>query len=252
MATSGLSGEHSQSRVRELALAAGIGLAGYLTTQLGAATIGSIIGLVTISAFQLEGTLGAYPGIVVGFGAGALIFVALYFALSRHDWSYIDLRWPSTRDLAYTVGALGLLIVALIGISQLFELLGVAPSTHGIEQDAREGDPTVLLFLIPLTILVIGPAEELVFRNIVQKRLGESISMWGAITVTSVIFAVVHFGAYATSESLAEIGGSLGVVFLLSIVLGWSYAKTQNILVPSIAHGVYNALQFGVLYLTIA
>ena len=252
MALSGGLDEQPRARAREMAMAAGIGIAGYLTTQLGAATVGSLIAVVTVGLIPLEGTLAAYPGIVVGFGAGALIFAGVYFAYSKHDWSYIDLEMPSQRDVAYTVGALGLLVVALIGISQLFEILGVAPSSHGIEQDAREGDPALLLALIPLTILIIGPAEELVFRNIVQKRLGESISRWGAIVATSVIFAVVHFQAYATSESLPEIVGSLGVVFLLSMVLGWSYMKTENIVVPSVAHGVYNALQFGLLYVQIA
>lgn len=252
MATTGTRGDQSRSRLREVTLTAGIGLAGYLAMQLGGVVFGNAVALVTIVVLPVEGLLAGFPGIIVGSGIGAAIFVAGYIARSRHDWSFIDVAMPSGRDLAYAVGVIGVLLVALIGVSQVLEVLGVEPSPHDIEQTARDGDPRLLLLLIPLTILVIGPAEEVLFRNILQKRLSETISVGGAIAATSVLFALVHLPAYATSDSLLQIGSSLGVVFVLSILLGYSYVKTQNIVVPSIAHGVFNAFQFGILYLQIA
>ena len=38
-------------------------------------------------------------------------------------------------------------------------------------------------------------------------------------------------------------------VFALSLLLGWVYARTENLVVPIFVHGAFNAIQFGALYL---
>jgi len=65
-----------------------------------------------------------------------------------------------------------------------------------------------------------------------------------------VIFARIHITAYA-GGSPAQVVGSLGIVFTLSVLLGWIYARTEKLLVPALVHGVYNAIQFGWLYVEI-
>ena len=41
----------------------------------------------------------------------------------------------------------------------------------------------------------------------------------------------------------------LGVVFALALVLGATYELTDNLVVPALIHGAYNAVQFGIQYL---
>jgi membrane protease YdiL (CAAX protease family) len=41
------------------------------------------------------------------------------------------------------------------------------------------------------------------------------------------------------------------LVFVLSTLLGLSYLKTENLLVPILIHGAFNAIQFLTLYIEI-
>ena len=108
-------------------------------------------------------------------------------------------------------------------------------------------NPIFLLALVPLSFLAIAPGEELVFRNIVQKYLYEAFSRRTAVLVASVAFAAVHFQQYASPNPVATLT-TLCIVFSLSLVLGWTYYRTENLYVPIFVHGAFNAIQFAGLY----
>lgn len=182
-------------------------------------------------------------------GVGMATGAAAYLHWSDRSFSFIDLKRLRLRDVGYTVGGLVALFVAVIAISLVTEYLGVSASEHGIVESVEEGDADVLLLLVPLSILVIGPGEELLFRNVVQKHLYDTFTRRAAILVASVIFAIVHVPAYATgAQDPLAIATSIVVIFVLSLLLGWIYHRTENIIVPSLVHGCYNAILFGSLY----
>ena len=179
------------------------------------------------------------------------ITVALgYLNGSDRGLSFVDLRWPDTRDIVYCVGGLVVLLVTLFVGAELIELLGLPSSEHSIVQTAREDDPDVLLWLIPLSVLLVGPGEELLYRNVIQKSLYDPFSRTGAVVVTSVLFASIHFSAYATAGLLETIG-SLVLIVPLSIILGVAFARTENVLVPALIHGAFNAFQYAALYVAV-
>jgi membrane protease YdiL (CAAX protease family) len=182
----------------------------------------------------------------VGMALGTVVVAGGYLAVTDRDRSFIDVRRPTLRDLGWTVGGLVVLFGTLFAISLLLQSVGVESADHSTAQQAQE-NPEMLLALIPLAILIIGPFEELLYRNVIQKSLYERFSRFGAVAVGSVIFASVHALAYGTSSPGAVIA-SLGTIFGLSIVLGTIYERTDNLLVPALIHGVYNALLFTNLY----
>ncbi|MEY7850605.1 lysostaphin resistance A-like protein [Natrarchaeobius sp. A-rgal3] len=182
-------------------------------------------------------------GMAVGTGAVAVG----YLVFRGYGLSYIDVRLPTKRDVLWTVGGIFVIFGALFAISALFYTTGVESSDHGTAQQAQE-NPEILLVLIPASLLVIGPFEELLYRNVIQKALYAPFSRFGAVVVGSVIFALVHTQAYWTAGT-GQLVASLGVVFGLSIVLGVIYERTENLVVPALIHGVYNAILFGNLYL---
>ncbi len=153
---------------------------------------------------------------------------------------------PTARDVAWTVGGLFVLFGALFAISMLFQTTGVESADHGTTQQAQE-NPEILLVLIPAAILIIGPFEELLYRNVIQKALYGTFSRYGAVVVGSVIFSIVHTQAYWTAGP-GQVVASLGTIFGLSIVLGTIYERTDNLVVPALVHGVYNAILFANLY----
>ncbi|WP_254864263.1 CPBP family intramembrane glutamic endopeptidase [Halovivax gelatinilyticus] len=179
------------------------------------------------------------------FGIGTVTIGVLVW--TGRDGSFIDLSVPSVRDLGYVVGGVLAIVAAAIAINTLLGATGTEGTDHSSFERAA-GAPELLLVLAVASIVVIGPFEELLFRNVIQKSLYEYFSRPGAIVVASVPFAVVHASAYAggtVGQSLV----SLGVVGSLSILLGTLYERTDNLLVPALVHGLYNAYVFYTAYL---
>jgi hypothetical protein len=187
-----------------------------------------------------------------GVGLGAVAVGAL--VAQGDDSSYLDTARPDVRDLGYAVvGILGMLFVLWL-ISTSYDAFGIESAQSTIEQQAREmANPVFLLALIPLSWLVIGPAEELVFRNIVQKSFYDTFSPAGAIGVSSLIFTVVHVPQYGSNAPNAVVLlSTLASIFVLSLLLGIIYYRTENLIVSSFVHGSFNAVQFLALYLSLS
>jgi len=100
--------------------------------------------------------------------------------------------------------------------------------------------------MIPVSILVVGPVEEYLFRGFIN---GGLLSMskgknWVLLAVvSSVMFASVH-AYYAVTYGVASI-----LVFVSLITLGLAMSITYywsggNILGPALIHGVYDATAF--------
>ena len=181
-------------------------------------------------------------------GAGTLTVVALYLALSDRDLAFLDLRAPGLRGLAYAGGGALAILGGNLAIGLAFQRYGVESASHSIIRTA-EADPTVLLVLLPLSYLIIAPGEELLYRNVIQKSLRESFSPVAAVVVASVIFAAVHLPAYSNpDQSLLATVNTLVIIFVLAVILGSIYERTENVVVPILAHGTFNAVAFAVTY----
>ncbi len=250
-----------ERRLRNILIAVLLGGAGYVVVN--AASFLQTAGNALVDAASSPGAL---SGLLQGLGnalldlafivqAGFLwllgipALIGLYVYAFDQDWSFIDVSLPRLRDFGYIIAGLLAIILLLLLLSQVFQAVGANPSEHGIEQQAQQ-NPELLLYMIPIAILLIGPYEELIYRNLVQKHLYRVFSKRNAVLVASVIFALFHYQAYATG-AVSSIALSLVMVFALSTVLGAVYAKTENIVVPAIVHGFYNAIAFSVMYLNI-
>jgi len=111
-------------------------------------------------------------------------------------------------------------------------------------------NPELLLLLIPASLLLIGPGEELLFRGVVQARIRERFSRVPGIAIASLFFAALHI--------VALVGGSLvgnlvvvSILFGTATVFGVAYEYADNIVVPSLIHGLYNATLFTILYVSL-
>ncbi|PCR92446.1 CPBP family intramembrane glutamic endopeptidase [Natrinema ejinorense] len=221
-----------------------VGIAGLLATPV-------VIAILAIPIVPLLEPLSTFEEAVftqVSMAIGAMLVTAGYLAMTDRDLSFIDLRRPTLRELGWILGGLFVLFGALFAISTLMQSAGVESADHSTTQRAQD-NPELMLILAPLAILIIGPFEELLYRNVIQKSLYETFSRPGAVAVASVIFAAVHVLAYATA-GIGAVIASLGTIFGLSIVLGTIYERTDNLLVPALIHGVYNAVTFVSLYFT--
>lgn len=185
---------------------------------------------------------------VVEYLGYALVAVGFVYVTHR-GWSYFDFAWPSGRELGYVAGGVvGSLVIWAVGTAAITGL-GLPAADHALFDPTDDTDPSLLLLLIPLVLFVNGPVEELLYRNVVQKYLAERFSTLTAVGIASAIFALAHLPAYFTANP-AEIGVTLGLLFVVSCLWGAFYAHTRSLVVVSAIHGLYNAVLLGMVYAT--
>jgi hypothetical protein len=90
-----------------------------------------------------------------------------------------------------------------------------------------------------ITAILLAPAaEELLFRGILYPTVKQSgyprLALWG----TSMVFALIHL----------NLATFLPLTFL-AVVLTLLYERTNNLLAPITVHSLFNAANFGLLYL---
>lgn len=229
------------NRVRALLVGVVLSLCGLV-----GGVVVALAGVLALGAFGVDvfGSVLLYPVGTILQGLGFGLVVLGYFAISGR-WNLVRVGFPSLRDLGWTVvGVVGLLGTILV-IGAVFARLDVSTAQNQIEQVGAE-NPHVLLYMIPLAFLVIGPGEELLFRGAVQGVLNRSFGNLAAILFASALFAVAH--AAALVGSLGEAAAYVAVVFCLGAILGFVYERTENLVVPSLIHGAYDAIVFLSLY----
>lgn len=104
--------------------------------------------------------------------------------------------------------------------------VGTVPS-----QISQMSERPAVFFLFLMTGVVTQPIlEEILFRGILQKKLGGRI-WWIGIVISSVVFAFGHdYDTFLNSHLIS------------SLIYGTAYYLTNNIKVPIIIHSVQNLL----------
>ncbi|WP_380679416.1 CPBP family intramembrane glutamic endopeptidase [Salinigranum sp. GCM10025319] len=180
----------------------------------------------------------------VAFGGVALA----YLRLRGLTAAYLGVRLPSLQE----VGAIVVGYVVALGVAITGALVVAASGVEaGSNQAAEIGaqNPEVLLLLIPASLLLIGPGEELLFRGVVQNRLREAFGPVAAVALAAAIFAAIHFLALTGAANARLV--SIVVLFFPSLVFGAVYEFTENLVVPALVHGAYNATLFTLLYVAV-
>ncbi|MBK8880249.1 MAG: CPBP family intramembrane metalloprotease [Haliscomenobacter sp.] len=94
-------------------------------------------------------------------------------------------------------------------------------------------DPWELAFNVLTVGVVAALGEELVFRGVVQPKLGQLFrNEIAAVWFTALLFSTIHF----------QFAGFLPRM-VLGAVLGYLFLWTRNLWIPFIAHFAFNALQ---------
>ena len=210
-------------------------------------TVGGIVlgALLSVGPLVLGGTsLVALTVIVVLSEVGYALAGWLY--LRRWFDERIPLRIPTAREAVWTVGT----AVAMLGIGVAVTSLGTSLGVQlgRADQELLMSSPEMVLVLAVLSLVVIGPAEEYLFRGVIQRRLARSMRTPAAVVATSILFVIPH--------AIGYLGGAEGILLLsvapfsLAILMGFVYEKFDNLVVPILAHGIYNATLFLTTYFT--
>jgi membrane protease YdiL (CAAX protease family) len=232
------------SRPRAVVVAFAVGLAGFAVGLVVGLVAGLVLGLAGVS---LSPEALVALNLVVLQGTAFPLTALAYLRLRGKSLDYLRASLPSPRDLGLG-GAAGVAAAVMA-----FVLLTLVLTAGG--QPAERGDaellqqPTVLLVLLPLAILLIGPGEELLFRGVIQTTLREQFGAAAAIVVASFAFAPAHIIALTGSPSALLV--SMSLLFVPSLAFGAVYEYTDNLAAPSLAHGVYDVILFGLAYVSL-
>ncbi len=218
---------------------------------------------VTFLAFLLSvlvGVIFLVPLLFLGYGIGnTLVLVGITivgqigFLVVGYLYIYlrkikVPINPPSRSDLLHIGGGTILVLITAIVLSRVLLLFDLMPQS--VIEDIGKTDPTFLLILAILSIVLIAPAEELLFRGAIQGRLRQNFGPLPAILTASFLFGSLHLGNYDGGFLLPIIAGAFLIV-VIGLILGVLYKRTKNLLVPIFVHAVYNIVILVTSYLTL-
>lgn len=96
------------------------------------------------------------------------------------------------------------------------------------------------MFLVFIAAAVLAPiSEELYFRGFLYKAFRNKFSQGVGVALTSTIFGLLHFDLYRFVP-----------FFIAGVILNHIYEKYENILIPIIAHSLWNGIMVITFFLT--
>lgn len=161
--------------------------------------------------------------------------VVLYFSLKP----YIPLpegwfRLQGKRNwFIWGLGGYFAALPLMLGISLLNQQIwqGQGGSNPLLQTVLEEGDG-VALSIFFITAAIAAPIfEEILFRGFLLPSLTKYVPVWGAIGLSSLLFAIAHL-------SLSEVLP----LAVLGAVLGFVYTRSRSLLAPMMLHSLWNSV----------
>ncbi len=172
--------------------------------------------------------LGTYVTMSLG-GIGVLyLSIKPFFPLPKDWFNFNGLsRWFIWGIGGYLVALPSVVIISLIN-QNIWDGQG---GSNPLLSLALEGQDIVVLAIFYFTAAIAAPFyEEIMFRGFLLPSLTRYFPLWGAIGISSLIFAVAHLNL---SEVLP--------LTVLGIVLGIVYTRSRNLLSSMLLHSLWNS-----------
>ena len=162
-----------------------------------------------------------------------------FLALGEASLLVLGFLWAWLRSLPvhyrFDLEALGQAVVVAaafsIGNLALYHFskrLGYPSAVHAFfEQEVLPVLRHIRLLELVLLVLVVGAGEELFFRGVLQEEIG--------LLAASILFGVLH-GPSRPLWPLAIWATLMGILF------GILYQATENLVVPMLAHAIYDGV----------
>ncbi|MGH8934052.1 MAG: lysostaphin resistance A-like protein [Egibacteraceae bacterium] len=130
-------------------------------------------------------------------------------------------------------GIAGAVVITFVvggGLQLLLRYLGVEiPPVQEQLRDLATGPAAPIAAIAIVGLAPIG--EELLFRGMLFQSLQKPLRFWPAAIVSGVIFGIIHL------EPLVAV-----VTAILGVYLAWIFQRRGTLLVPIIAHSIFNLL----------
>ena len=195
-----------------------------------------LVGSLVLLAYQLlkgTGTELDAMGVIISSGLAGVVTIAVFLAAK---WAVVSRHWIRTRPWTVLFWCVIATLGSLIPSSWLQELMPELPNTAEKAFDLVLKDRWgyfIVGLLAPLS-------EELVFRGaILRELLKWKENPWIGIFISAMLFSLVHMNPVQMPHA-----------FLVGILLGWLYYRTDSIIPGVIWHWVNNTVAYVMYNLT--
>jgi membrane protease YdiL (CAAX protease family) len=237
------------SVVRSLSVVAG----GFLVLIVLQTLLLSLAGIESTEALRRMPVVWA---VMSGLPGASFVVAALAYMELRDERSLFVLDAPTVRDGLWIAGGFVALAVLNQAMSALLELLAsLLDSLFGVSVtvgrnavvEIVRANPEVVFYLLPVTVLLVAPGEELLFRGVVQGLLRRSLGVVPGIVGAAAIFGGIHVVSISSGDAWTYVL----VATALGLVLGIIYEYTENLLVPIAVHALWNCSLFLYIYVQV-
>lgn len=195
-----------------------------------------LVGSLVLLAYQLlmgTGTELDAMGVIISSGLAGVVTIAFFLAAK---WAVVSRHWIRTRPWTVLFWCVVATLGSLIPSSWLQELMPELPNTAEKAFDLVLKDRWgyfIVGLLAPLS-------EELVFRGaILRELLKWKENPWIGIIISAMLFSLVHMNPVQMPHA-----------FLVGILLGWLYYRTNSIIPGVTWHWVNNTIAYVMYNLT--
>lgn len=93
-----------------------------------------------------------------------------------------------------------------------------------------------------IIVLFVGITEEAVFRGWLLNATVDRWCRWPALIVNALLYLAIHLPKWIVSGEFVSVftGFGFAEVIALSLLFGWSFLRTRNLLLPIALHMVYD------------
>nr|WP_176705326.1 type II CAAX endopeptidase family protein [Halobacterium sp. GN101] len=185
-----------------------------------------------IAVQQLTNWLGFHGNVAVGivqYGQAQFGFLALDIAYIYYcDTPSLYVRFRRPRAQAFLwLGGMLLLIPVLS-----------TPRPNWYVTEALVTSPALWVVVFVFWFGISVPAEELLFRGIIQGRLREAFATPIAIPIAAVFFGLIHFLFTYFKSSHVSLSVFI-ITFTIGVCFGVAYELTENLAIVSFAHASF-------------
>ncbi|MGQ9543043.1 MAG: lysostaphin resistance A-like protein [Candidatus Bathyarchaeia archaeon] len=206
------------------------------------------VSLVTSIALTLSGVSLKEPPypislISIPVNESAILLLTMVFVRrSRASLRHLGFRRIS---IAVSFGMALLALVMLISAATVAWLqsiiLGPDPSEQAFTRLVSPRNPLQLLLLVTLSMVLVGPVEELFFRGYIQQGLEESLGRVKGWILASTLFGLMHG---------LNITRAIAPTLVAGLLLGFVWQRLgRNTTAVALTHGIYDSIALTLTFL---
>ncbi|MGQ3684159.1 MAG: lysostaphin resistance A-like protein [Candidatus Loosdrechtia sp.] len=195
----------------------------------------------TVAGYDLHRAFGDRGMILfLSFFINTLICVYIFYLVMAEYRQSVDAlglslvnAWENIRQgiKAYLITIPFILIAGYL-VNLIASYYGAEPEIQEVVKWVlEEKSPFILISLVFFGIVIAPVIEEVLFRGFLQPALRNTFGSRYAILTTAFLFATVHMDLFAFLQ-----------IFILGILLGYVYEKTQTLIAPIVVHILHNSL----------